>query len=81
MMPEDFAAKLRNGRTVKVAFQRRLGSPGSQELWEILVKDESGKVLETMETPLAMQGPDRNERLREQANLILEKLNAGLGPA
>ena len=75
MNPEDYSVNLSNGTPVHVRFADRLEGTDGKELWEITVSDDQGAILESTKVPLATQGPDRNEHLFKQSQLLVGKLN------
>jgi hypothetical protein len=75
MTPDEYTVRLDNGKVVVVRFFKRVEGKDGQELWEILVADETGKILDASKPPLAFQGADRDDHLRREADLMIAKLN------
>jgi hypothetical protein len=75
MNPASYSVRLDDGRSANVRFSKRAEGSDGQELWEIVVSDESGNVLDTSKRPLAFQGADRDKHLRREADVMIAKLN------
>ena len=75
MTPDEYTVRLDNGKAVVVRFSKRVEGKDGQELWEIAVADEAGKILDTSKPPFAFQGADRDDHLRREADLMIAKLN------
>jgi hypothetical protein len=80
MNPPNYSVRLENGRSVNVRFSKRAEGSDGQELWEIVVSDETGNVLDTSKPPFAFQGADRDDHLRREADTMIAKLNISGAP-
>ena len=75
MSSTHYSVRLDNGSSVNVRYTKRAEESAGQELWEIVVSDEAGNVLDTSKAPLAYQGSDRDDHLRREADVMIAKLN------